>query len=1046
VSSTKAGAAARAAVTRFQAKIAAGFLGALIFAAAALVLSPASASAEQLSPDEARAIAKEATIYGFPLVDSYRIQYSYFVDRSDPEYKGPWNTVTSNARVSTPDDKAIQSPNADTPYSFLGADLRAEPLVITVPAIDKDRYYSLQFIDMYTFNFAYVGSRTTGNDAGNFLLAGPDWHGEAPVGVKAVIRSETEFAFVIYRTQLFNPGDIDSVKRIQGGYKVEPLSHFLGKPSTPLAPPLRFITPLSAEEERTSPEFFNVLNFVLGLCPPNALETKMLARFAQLGIGPRKTFDPQALSPEMLQAVQDGMADAWAAFKEFKETQIDTGRRTSADGFGSREYLNDDYLARMSAAALGIYGNSKAEALYPVYFVDEAKRALSGESGYELRFAPGQLPPVNAFWSLTLYELPSSLLSANRLNRYLINSPMLPSLRRDPDGGVTLYIQHVSPGPDKEANWLPAPSGPFYMAMRLYWPKPEARDGRWTAPPLVANSPPPVEAQAPPPIEAKPPAPVEAKAPPPPEAKPPAPVVAQATPQPEAKPPAPVEAKAPPPIEAKPSAPVEAKAPPPVVAQASPPPIESKPPAPVEVKAPPQPEAKPPAPVEAKAPPPVVAQAPPPPAEAKPPAPVEAKAPPAPEAKPPAPVEAEASPPPESKPPAPVEAQAPPPPEAKPPAPVEAKGPPPVVAQAPPPPTEAKPPAPVEAKAQPGTEAKPPAQVAAVPVAPDNAEAKAPAPVAAVPVTPDNFPRAESDLYFGYIVKDGGFGRFTYRREPVAIDKQTIIRMNRDTLYSAAVFDLDAGPVTVTLPHAGKRFMSMQVIDEDEYTPEVDYGAGSHTFTRDRIGTRYVLLGVRMLVDASDPKDVRAVHALQDAIRVDQPGGPGKFETPNWDQASQRAVRDTLLKIASTLPDTKGMFGPRGAVDPAKRLVGAASAWGGNPEKDALYLNVTPMRNDGKTIYKLDVKDVPVDGFWSISVYDAKGRFEPNPLNAYSLNNITAKADEDGSIAVQFGGCDGKVVNCLPTPPDWNYLVRLYRPRPEILNGSWTFPEPQRVD
>ena len=252
--------------------------------------------------------------------------------------------------------------------------------------------------------------------------------------------------------------------------------------------------------------------------------------------------------------------------------------------------------------------------------------------------------------------------------------------------------------------------------------------------------------------------------------------------------------------------------------------------------------------------------------------------------------------------------------------------------------------------------------------------------------------------------------------------------------------------MTVTLPDAGKRFMSMQVIDEDEYTPEVDYGAGSHTFTRDGIGTRYVLLAVRMLVDANDPKDVEAVHALQDAIKVDQPGGPGKFETPNWDQASQKAVRDTLLKIASTLPDTKGMFGARDAVDPAKRLVGAAAAWGGNPEKDALYLNVTPVRNDGKTIYKLDVKDVPVDGFWSISVYNAKGYFEPNPLNAYSLNNITAKADEDGSIAIQFGGCDGKVENCLPTPPDWNYLVRLYRPRPEILNGSWTFPEPQRVE
>ena len=486
VSSARTCNATRAAAARCNAQTVIGnfLLGVCIFLAAACVANAVPASAQSLSPDEARAIAKEATIYGFPLVDNYRVQYSYFVDRSDPEFKGPWNTLVNNARLSTPDDKMIQSPNADTPYSFVGADLRAEPLVITVPAIEKNRYYSLQFIDMYTFNFAYVGTRTTGNDAGKFLLAGPNWHGDTPSGVRSVIRSETEFAFVVYRTQLFGPGDIDNVKKIQAGYKVQPLSDFLTKPATPRPPPVRFITPLTAEEERTSPEFFSVLNFVLGFCPPNAAETAMMARFARLGIGPRATFDPQALSPEMLQAVQDGMAEAWAAFKNYKETQIDTGKRTSADGFGSREFLNDDYLARMSAAALGIYGNSKAEAVYPVYFVDDAKRPLSGESGYELRFAPGQLPPVNAFWSLTLYELPSSLLSANRLNRYLINSPMLPSLKRDADGGVTLYIQHVSPGPDKEANWLPAPSGPFFMAMRLYWPKPEARDGRWTAPRL----------------------------------------------------------------------------------------------------------------------------------------------------------------------------------------------------------------------------------------------------------------------------------------------------------------------------------------------------------------------------------------------------------------------------------------------------------------------------------------------------------------------------------------------------------------------------------
>ena len=311
------------------------------------------------------------------------------------------------------------------------------------------------------------------------------------------------------------------------------------------------------------------------------------------------------------------------------------------------------------------------------------------------------------------------------------------------------------------------------------------------------------------------------------------------------------------------------------------------------------------------------------------------------------------------------------------------------------------------------------------------------------PVTPDNFVRAESDLYFSGVVKDGGFGKFMHRREPTAIAKQTVIRMNRDTLYSAAAFDLDAGPVTITLPDAGKRFLSMQVVDEDEYTPEVAYGAVVRTLAKEEIGTRYVLVAVRILVDPNDPKDIEAVHALQDAIKVDQPGGPGTFTIPNWDASSQVKVRSALLELASTIPDTKGMFGPRGTVDPVRHLIGAAAAWGGNPEEDALYLNVTPAHNDGKTIYRLNVKDVPVDGFWSISVYDDKGYFAPNPENAYSLNNLTAKPGDDGSFSIQFGGCDGKVANCLPTPSGWNYLVRLYRPKPEILNGAWSFPEPQ---
>ena len=287
-----------------------------------------------------------------------------------------------------------------------------------------------------------------------------------------------------------------------------------------------------------------------------------------------------------------------------------------------------------------------------------------------------------------------------------------------------------------------------------------------------------------------------------------------------------------------------------------------------------------------------------------------------------------------------------------------------------------------------------------------------------------------------------------HRREPAAIDKQTIIRLNRDTLYSAAVFDLDAGPVTVTLPDAGKRFMSMQVIDEDQYTPEVDYGAGSHTFTEEQIGTRYVAgCASGRWLTRTIRRMWRLSTRLQDAIKVDQPGGPGKFETPNWDQASQKEVRDTLLMVASTLPDTKGMFGARGTVDPCEaadrggRGLGRQSREGRALSQRHPRPGTTARRSTGS-----NVKDVPVDGFWSISVYDAKGYFEPNTLNAYSLNNITAKADEDGSIAIQFGGCDGKIDNCLPTPPGWNYLVRLYRPRPEILSGSWTFPEPQRVN
>ena len=319
----------------------------ILAAAALLAAGLAEAAAADLSPDEARAIAKEAYIYGFPMVDSYRIQYAYFVDDKNPEYKAPWNHLKNIPRVYTPADTAIQTPNSDTPYSMIGMDLRAEPIVLTVPKIEKDRYFSIQLIDAYTFNFDYAGSRTTGNDGGSFLVAGPGWKGETPAGVKKVFRSETDLVTGAYRTQLFNPDDLDNVKKIQAGYKAEPLSAFLGQPAPAAAPAIDFIKPLSADDERKSLEFFNILNFILQYCPTDPSETELMARFAKISVGAGKTIDVAALTPEMKMALEQGMADAWADLEGLKK-QIDTGKVTSGELFGTREYLKNNYLYRMA--------------------------------------------------------------------------------------------------------------------------------------------------------------------------------------------------------------------------------------------------------------------------------------------------------------------------------------------------------------------------------------------------------------------------------------------------------------------------------------------------------------------------------------------------------------------------------------------------------------------------------------------------------------------------------------------------------------------------
>lgn len=309
-----------------------------------------------------------------------------------------------------------------------------------------------------------------------------------------------------------------------------------------------------------------------------------------------------------------------------------------------------------------------------------------------------------------------------------------------------------------------------------------------------------------------------------------------------------------------------------------------------------------------------------------------------------------------------------------------------------------------------------------------------------IPVNVENFVRAESDLYMGKMVANGALGRFVHSREPVSVDEQSVIRMSRDTLYSSAVFDLDAGPVTVALPDSAGRYMSMQVVSEDHFVQAFNYSAGDYVLNKDDVGTRYVFVLIRTLADPGDRQDLEKVHALQDQVKVKQ-DKVGEFVVPEWDLDSQKMVRDALLVLGASSPHYERAFGPKGQVDPIQHLIGTATGWGGNPAKDATYLGGDVPVNDGKTHYRMTVGEVPVKAFWSISVYNEQGYFEKNPYGAYSLNSLTAQKQPDGKVVIQFGGCDGKIPNCLPIVPGWNFTIRLYQPGEEFLSGQWHFPK-----
>jgi hypothetical protein len=433
-----------------------------------------------INASDARAIAKEAFVYGFPMAANYQTMYKQAIDTAGKDYKGPFNSLNSSRSVATPEDKFVVTPNSDTPYSFLWMDLRTEPVVITMPEIEPNRYYTGQMVDLYTYNFAYLGSRAFGNEGGTFLIAGPAWNGPTPTGVKAVIRCETQFAYALFRTQLFNAADLPNVNKIQAGYKAQPLSAFLHQ-AAPAAPPA-VNWPKPADIATPSPDIFPIVNFVVQFCPPNPSESALLARFAQLNIGPGQTFDFSKFSPEIQQAINDGIKDSNADLDTVMKG-INTDQISSGDMFGSRDFLKDNYLYRYAGAKLGLYGNSKQDALYFGYFIDANHQPLdASKSGYELHFAKGGLPLTKAFWSLTMYDGKTQLLVANPLKRYLLNSTTLDSYKLDADGSLTLSISHDDPGPAKQSNWLPAPDGPFYCIFRVYLPGDTVLNGTWKKP------------------------------------------------------------------------------------------------------------------------------------------------------------------------------------------------------------------------------------------------------------------------------------------------------------------------------------------------------------------------------------------------------------------------------------------------------------------------------------------------------------------------------------------------------------------------------------
>ncbi len=453
------------------------FFEAYVFVGLLFIAAASPTAGAEVSEAETQAIAEDAYVFGFPIVMSYKTWYFFFIDEENPQFVAPMNTLKNFPRVFTHRDTVVVTPNSDTPYSFVGLDLRAEPIVLSVPEIDENRFYSVHLADINHHNFGFLGTVTTGNGAGNHMIAGPNWEGDKPDGIDTVTRTDAQIAFAVFRTQLFNPADLENVKRIQDQYAAQTLSSFLGEAAPEQAPRIDFP---AWDEKALTENFIPLLNFMLQFTTPTPDEKAIRERIAEIGIGPGQPFDWDGLSDTKRKAIEAGFAAAREkiAAQEAVATEF---------LFGNRARINGDWMARAVAVEGAQWGKDREQAIYPRLAVDVNGDGLDASKvNYTLTFNEGAFPPARAFWSITMYDGVTNLLVKNPIERYLVNSPMLPDMSRGDDGSLTIYIQHESPGTDRESNWLPAPDGPFYMIMRLYWPKPEALDGTWQVPSVKA--------------------------------------------------------------------------------------------------------------------------------------------------------------------------------------------------------------------------------------------------------------------------------------------------------------------------------------------------------------------------------------------------------------------------------------------------------------------------------------------------------------------------------------------------------------------------------